>query len=288
MANVAADIERRRAQGAETRMRRKAAKTAALKSQLKQALNGWDLKRPGEEDEGLSFGGQHPGAAALLLVKEALGEFNLPSPPSVRWAGMKRESGRAPYHIDEGRIDVEAELMSLSGVKHWIRVPVWVRSGRMLHPGILFHNELPRVMTQGTFDEIIKSGEIVDPPPERRNMYSPPPEPEYRVGPKLPAVQQGLFGVSPRRLSAQKKDGENADAEHIDRAEMPVNVSFFPSQKVKLKNEVQVVDRGGVTYTISKGTKGKVIRDIAGDNRQYYVDFPSVGFSATIEAEDLA
>jgi hypothetical protein len=252
----------------------------------KEAANGWDLQ---EDPEGVyKIGGQHPGIAAVLLVRKALAEFDIPTPMNLRFAGMKRNVGKPPYHIEDGHIVIRAELMSLSSVRHWIDIPVVVRNGRMLHPAVLLHNANPRVITQHTLDDILKQGEVMVRGPERRTLYSPPSEHKLNR-PRLPLVQPGLFGTQPGRTDIRAAlKGRTAAPEHRDRAEMPSTESLCSGKEIKLANEVEVRDRGGVVYTLSSGTAGTIVRDIEGDDRRYYVNFPSEGFRAPIFAEDIA
>lgn len=253
----------------------------------RQAGSGWDLR---EDPEGAyKIGGQHPGIAAVLLVRKALSEFDIPTPMNLRYAGMKRVTGKPPYHIGDGHIMVRAELMSLSSVRHWVDIPVVVKSGRMLHPAVLLHNASPRVITQHTLDDILKQGDVMVQDPPRRTMYSPPNEHKVKR-PRVPAVQPGLFSALPGRahIRAALVGRRTAAPEHRDRAEMPADESLPCGREITLSNDVEVRDRGGVVYTLSSGTKGTIVRDIEGDNRRYYVNFPSEGFRAPIFAEDIA
>jgi hypothetical protein len=254
----------------------------------KEALNGWDLREGLEET--YRIGGQHPGAAAVILVRDALSEFDLPTPVNLRWAGTHREKGKPPYHVEEGRIDIQAELQSLSSIRHWVDIPIFVHQGRMLHPSLLMHNGVPRVITQNTFDEILKLGEVYEQLPDRGNLFSPPPDKELPPREPIQRVQPGIFGIQPNRTNIRAAiEGwrKKAAGEHIDRAEQPDDESLSPGAEISLAHNVEVRDRGGVVYTLTAGTKGTVVRDMEGDNRRYYVNFPDEGFRAPIFAEDI-
>lgn len=314
MVDVMAELNRlyNTSERARSRDQRRSRKTDAFRQQLSgigsrgsigelsrvasehRAVSGWSLD-PDPENH-LRIGKQHPGTAAVMLVHTALSDFNIPTPVNVRFAGLKRVKGHPPYYMDEGHVLVKAELQSLSSVKHHITVPVVVREGKMLYPGVLFHNERPRVMAQNTFDEILREGEVFVPIFDRKHLYSMPPDHAPEQRPKYPAVQTGLYGAHALNFRARQQKtasirtalrGHKTASDHLDPAERPVSDSFGPGESVSLSRAVRVTDRGGVSYSLSSGTKGTVIRDMAGDNRHYYVDFPSEGFRAVIRASDL-
>lgn len=278
----------------------------------KRGLDGWSL--PTDPERHLRIGNQHPGAAAVGLVYEALSDFDIPTPMNVRFAGMKRVKGHPPYFMEEGHVLIKAELQSLSSVKHHITIPVVVKKGKMLYPGVLFHKESPRVMAQNTFDEILGDAEIMHPARDRAHVFSTPDPNMPPIHEKYPVVQTGLFGAHSLRFKGQKKQASKEEIErrarertekkagiqdalrgfrraasppHLDPAERPVDEGFGAGENVTLAREVMVHDRGGVSYTLTSGTKGRIIRDIEGDHRRYYVEFPDEGFKAVIHAQDL-
>jgi hypothetical protein len=261
---------------------------------LKEARIGWGLDVPDEDDEiGVKIGGQHPGLAAVALVRETLSEFHIPSQFQLRFAGMKRFSGTPPYGMEVGHITIQAEMQSQSSVRHYVDVPVIVREGRMLRPGLIVHEGTIRVLTQNTIDDILGRGEIYRRPLDRKTLFSPPLD-ETKTGAPVPITQPGLYGVAPNqaRWAAKIKSAvtgiqksaaeEHSSEEHLDPAERSTRGMLGPGASVRLKKEIVVKDRGGASYTIPSGTKGKVIRDMEGDGTRLYVQFEGLGIVAPI------
>jgi hypothetical protein len=170
-----------------------------------QSAVRWNLysKNP-SEDAGAPIGSQHPGQAAVLAVRAALSEYNLPTQYETRWVGTSREAGRGPHHIDEGVITIEVAMHSLSGVDRYVDIPVMVREGRVLEPVCIIDRGIIKAMTQQTFDQIMDDATFTAPIPDRRNMFSPPPGVERRPPARVPLLRPGMFGFSPinRQLSA--------------------------------------------------------------------------------------
>lgn len=191
---------------------------------LARQAAGWNLPAGGNDEyiAGSPLGEQHPGAAALLVVRQAMSEYNLPTKADLRYMGMKRASGHSSFGVDEGLIFVEATLHSLSGARHHVDVPVVVREGRLLVPSILIHNGRKRVMAQSTFDDIIGSAEFKADMPDRRNMFSPPPDRDA-VAPrrKVPVINPGMFSVAPSRsrIRAALTGFDEADFEDREAAQ---------------------------------------------------------------------
>jgi len=134
----------------------------------------WNMSRRNDlQGMGAPIGSQHPGTAAVLAVKAALAEFDLP-PYDMRVAGTHRAAGHGGHNMSDGRVTVEVTLHNLSGPNHVVDVPVQVRSGRLLDPGVLLDNGSRRVMTQHTFDDIIARGSFQAPVQDRQHMYARP------------------------------------------------------------------------------------------------------------------
>lgn len=278
---------------------------------MQREAAGWNIK-PEDKDvhDGAPIGGQHPGAAALLIVRQALGEYRLPTEVQLRYGGMKRASGHSAFAMDEGIVMVEATLHSLSGPQHHVYVPVIVREGRILSPSILIHDGNRRVLAQSTFDDIIGMGEFRANVPDRPTMYSPPPDREAASRPKkqVPLLRPGMFSVQPSRRmigsavrgfyepdvsgivenGTQGKDIPGADGSHLNVGERPTDKMFYPGQKVRMKSEGVTRDRGGVAYKIPRGTRGTVVRDFDGANYAYIVRFEELGYAAKVPREALA
>jgi hypothetical protein len=232
----------------------------------KQAETAWDLgdidleRRPLDQRE-------HPGAAAILLVREAMAQFEIPSEVSLTYKGMRRASGHGQHHLTDGLIEVNADFRSISGTKHHVNVPVIVHGGYMVFPEVFQHEGQTHVMAQSAFDEILKRGNVYQKMQDRKNMYSPHLEERSSPAP-VPAVGNGLFGVH-----ASSKQADHTP-HGLDPAERDHSRQHQPGDKVKLSNEIQARLRGGSRIVYTAGTEVTVIRDMAGDGYTYYCEFP--------------
>lgn len=273
-------------------------------SQTVEAALQWALyQHDPSEDPGVLIGQQHPGQVAITAVRQALSEFNLPTTFEARWVGTQRFAGRGPHHVTDGIITIEVGLHSMSGIDRVIDVPVIVRAGRVLEPACVIDRGEIRAMTQSTFDDLFEQGTFLTQVPNRRTMYSPPPEARHPSR-EVPLVRPGMFGTSPinKQLTAAyvkaavtgiaASDLPHFEAmrdsapDHLDRAEMPLP-DIAGGDDVTLSRAINVVGRDGQRWHLEKGTRGQVQRDMAGDGRYYYVFFPEIGFSAKIGADAL-
>jgi hypothetical protein len=203
------------------RQLRRARRKAEIHDQIANALNytalertavSWNL-RPHRHEDAIPIGNQHPGHVAVMAVDQALSEFVFPQPPELRFAGMKRVSGQGQHGLEEGVLVVEAVLKSLSGPEHVVDIPVQVHEGRAIFPQVLLENGVVRVLTQNTFDDIIKRGEFMIRLPDRSNMFGRPPDRSHPM-PEVPLLRPGMFGLAPvnRALVARRQAQRNAIA----------------------------------------------------------------------------
>lgn len=202
----------------------------------KEAAGQWNMW--GEEPhEGALLGEQHPGAAALLIVREALGEYHLPTDVDLRYRGMKRLSGHGAYGMDDGFVFVQASFSSRSGPKHYVDIPVVVRAGRMLSPSIMIHQGVERVITQHTLDDIVGMGEFQQRVPDRLNMYAPPaPERQGAPSREVPIVRpKTMYSVLPRRTLTSRLEVQAALRGHRTAAD-PLREPPLPrASQLKMK-----------------------------------------------------
>jgi len=289
------DPERRR-----TKEARRQVRTNTVYKKITQALgkeaSGWNIMQDVDVSGGRPVGSQHPAVSALLVAREELGNFKLPK-TDLRYIGMKRVSGNGAYNIDDGVVVVEATIQSHIGHKHYVDIPLIVKEGRILAPSVLLYKGNLRVITQGTFDDILTESSFKEPSRDRRNMFSPGNPEAVRMD--IPIIRPRMFprasitaAVRKTAFYTQEVSGEvlpgqhgatvpGADGSHLDVAERPYE-GPKPGQKVSVRKELKVRDRGGVAYTIPSGTDGVVIRDMDGAQRAYYVKFDELGFSAIV------
>jgi hypothetical protein len=276
---------------------------------LSRTAAGWNLPVEEAFDDGQSIGNQHPGAAALLIVRKVLSEFEMPTSPDLRYHGMKRASGHGASGMSDGIVYVQATLHSLSGPRHFVDIPVIIREGRVLAPSILEHNGQKRIITQHTFDDILGMGEFTARLPDRPNMFAPPPDKDASGRSReVPRLHPGMYKALPSRTligsavrgfyqpdafgvvenGALGRDVPGAGGSHLDVAERPTKDMHTPGQRVRMKREHQVRGRDGIGYTIPRGARGKVIRDMDGAGRVYYVYFEDLGFKAQVPGEAMS
>lgn len=277
---------------------------------LSREAAGWNLPVEESWEDGASIGNQHPGAAALMVVRKVLSEFEMPTAPELRYHGMKRASGHGAFGMSDGIVYVQATLHSLSGPRHHIDIPVIMREGRVLAPSILEHNGTKRIITQHTFDDILGMGEFTAHLPDRPNMYAPPPDKDAAAKSRrqVPRIHPGVFSTLPSRTligSAVRgfyqpdafgvvengtlgRDVPGADGSHLDVAERPTRGMHTPGQRVRMKREHKVRGWEGMEYTIPRGARGQVIRDMDGAGRVYYVYFADLGFKTQVPGEAMS
>lgn len=117
----------------------------------------------------------HAGAAACGYVSEAFGEFDIGGTLKTTYTGMEREAGHGGHGITQGTVNVEVELQPIKGVLQRLDVPVTVRNGYMLSPGLFYHQGTPYILSQSAIDELMRSASFKDEvKTDRLNMYSPP------------------------------------------------------------------------------------------------------------------
>lgn len=188
------------------RQARRAARQAALKASLGVALGReagvrWNMT-DNEQADGTLIGGQHPGVAALMLVRRAFSSFHVPS-LDLRFVGMKRVSGHSAFAMDDGVVTIEASLQSLSGPRHYLDVPVMVQNGRALMPSVVIHEGLPRILAQSTLDDIVGRGEFQANTPDRKHMFAPPQEKAKGGKSTHSIVRPSMFNVTSGRALVQ-------------------------------------------------------------------------------------
>lgn len=236
---------------------------------LKRGKAQWSLS---DDVETKSLGRLHPSAAAMSYVREALSEYAIPD-FKLRYNGMKRFGGETAgsVRINEGVINIQAELKTQSGVRQYVDIPVIVHGGKMVYPQILVHEGIPRVMAKSTFEDLMAAGAITRADgSNRKHMYAPPGDKEGGAL-KTRTVSQGDWTSVQRHAAAEPS--------YLDPAERDRTGYLAPGQKVHTTHEVAITDRGGAVTKVPSGTEATVIRDMSGDGEWYYVDLEGYGLS---------
>jgi hypothetical protein len=75
---------------------------------------------------------------------------------------------------------------------------------------------------------------------------------------------------------------DNHKDDFLDPAERDRSQYFKVGEIVSVDKELMAVDRGGVRQSIPKGMAGRILRDIAGDGKQFYIQFKN-GLKAVVQ-----
>lgn len=122
----------------------------------------------------------NPASAAAHYVVETLSDFVIRGDLHPRYRGMRRDAGSGQYGIDEGVIHVLVDIKPLGGMQQRIEVPVMVKNGHMLQPGLFYYHGTPFVMSQSAFDSLMSDALYAeDVKVDRPNMYTLPTEGGY-------------------------------------------------------------------------------------------------------------
>jgi len=117
----------------------------------------------------------NPALAATMYVVQTLSEYAHSASMRPRYLGMQREAGSGQYGITEGVIDVAVEMAPIGGMKQMIDVPVIVRAGRMLQPGVFIHQGAPYIISKSSMEQLLDDARFSNEvKPSRPNMFSPP------------------------------------------------------------------------------------------------------------------
>jgi len=174
---------------------------AVGRTRVFEAAVQWAIERQNADGAaGRAIGSQHPGVAAHHAVLSAIGEYELPQRYNIRFAGMKRLGGSGQHRLETGIVTMELAFTGISGHKSSMDIPVIVKEGRMYEPVVLIHQGNIRAITQHTFDDILKRGELTVKVPDRAHMYAQPTA-ERRPQREVPLIRPGMFGYAPQNRS---------------------------------------------------------------------------------------
>lgn len=261
---------------------------------------------------------QNASQYAVKMAREVLDNFRLPTMPKLSYSGMRSASTATDStKLEDGVITIFAELKTLSGVNIGFDMPIEIRAGEILEPSVVVVEGAPRIIAQSTFDDIVERATIYDERPVR-DLYSPPmpagvASDLYANRSKTVRVNNGMFSMGANRqairdaiagrsasLKVASPEDYDSDTEHelpdternqqdddwLDPAERIDQNDLCAGQEVSLKETLEVGDRGGGKYEFSKGTKCKILRDHAGDNKSFVVRFED-GVDAIVERHFL-
>lgn len=232
----------------------------------------------------------HPGREAGMYVAESFGEYKIHGQVKTRFAGMNRTAGQGAHGITDGEIRVAVELVPTSGVSQLLEVPVTVKNGYMLQPGMFWCEGTPYILSQSAVDDVLEGVTFSKfPQPDRPSMFSPPP-PKARksasrdsrtAAPSSSDVVKSMRPIDVERERKRKEDDYADEAKakarrkqtNIDRGvtEKPkeekkklpgVAANLRPGALTRLAEEfyVPVGDEGH--YVLDKGTRAIVVAHV--------------------------
>lgn len=115
----------------------------------------------------------HPGQSAALYVGDTLGEFDIRGAMSARPTRMDRLAGSGGHDITDGTITINVEFTPVGGMTQVVEVPVQVRRGYMLQPGLMYHHGVPFIIAQSSINEVLDAATFgKEPEFDRKHMFS--------------------------------------------------------------------------------------------------------------------
>lgn len=251
---------------------------------------------------------QNAGPEAVELVRDILGNYTLPSKPNLGASSVRNIKTASNNKLDSGVITVHAEFRTKTGVNVGIDIPVEIRDGEFIEPSVIVVAGSPRIIAQSTFSAITESNTLYEDEPVR-DMYAAPMDTRENKHSlenrgKRERSNKGMFSASAtgnrealRAVVAGKattaqyvefdyedaEPGRNADQDSwLDPAERKEEFDVHAGDELSLTETVEVRNRGGGVVEYTKGTKCLILRDVAGDNTSFAVQFDD-GRQAIVE-----
>lgn len=150
-------------------------RNSVSRAQIRQALRNMTAGSPWEvapEEANRKIQG-HPFQAATMYVTEVLSQFHLNADTKMLVSRMNREAGYGQHGIIDGTINVEVTFRPPRGMAQVIEVPVTVKNGYMIEPGVFYSHGQPLIICQSALDDVMK--EVVydaGTKPDKKTMFS--------------------------------------------------------------------------------------------------------------------
>jgi hypothetical protein len=162
--------------------------------------------------------------------------------------------------------------------------------GRTLSPTNRTERDVTQPDIENTNPDVTDTN-ISQPTVTNTKTYGPPgTDPDYRL-PKIRPPLGAMRQASPEDYDAEDRhekpdpDRNEQDEDCLDPAERD-NQDIEVGEDYSLTESMEVKERGGVVHDLSKGTKCTVLRDHAGDNKSFVVEFED-GLQAIVERHFL-
>lgn len=134
---------------------------------------------PGSASDG-PIDRQNVPVEAIRLVSEFLGQFTWPMPPVLTYRGMRtatRDERTSAVDAD-AQVILSAQIVTMTGCRKEIDIPVHVRAGKLLEPSVVLVDGVPRILAQSLVDEIVRQGTFRQKVDPRGGMFGGPMGPE--------------------------------------------------------------------------------------------------------------
>lgn len=254
-----------------------------------------------DDEAGRHVTAQTAGSEAIQMVRGLIANYIWPAVPKLAYSGLRRSDNRvASGALDHGVVTITGTVRTPIGVNLGFDIPVEIRRGKMLEPSVMICNGTPMVLSQSAIDAISRDNSAYGQLPTR-SMYSSPhtrdeakayePARQERRTPGIfslsanakalrelvrtrgaanvkVAAEVGLYGETER--PAPDVNAPSTDRDVALRDEDPM---ACPGATVKLRKTISAPTRGGGRVQYTKGTTATVLRDMAGDGKELYVEF---------------
>lgn len=159
-------------------------------------------------------GSRHPGLDAASYVAETFGAFAVHGSLAVRFAGMDRQAGYGAHGITDGAITVEVMVKPLLGMAQILEVPVTVKRGYLLQPGIFYHQGSPYILSQSALDDVMEGATFQEMPrASRKHMYCPP---DTRLTPPGRTMQGQYMSQRDYEQGVADYDAQHMDLQQLE------------------------------------------------------------------------
>lgn len=154
---------------------------------------GWNIEENSASDNKVTSKSVYK--KAVTFARDFLNNFNVGGRVDIKFNTVRNASYTEKGIIENGDINLDVQIRTLSGVKIKGELNIPIRSSQLLEPSVIIINGNARVIAQSTFDDIVKRGTF------KRNRFK---GPEQLVNPELlkryqnneyPYVNFGEFGV---------------------------------------------------------------------------------------------
>jgi len=169
---------------------------------------------PGNDSEDGPLDRRRLPTAAIKLANEFLGQFTWPIIPTLVYRGIRTATRdeQTPAIEADAHVILSAQIVTLTGCRREVDVPVVVRRGELLEPSVMIVDGVPRIISQSLVDEVVRQGTFKQKVDPRGGMFAPPLDREgYDAFVDLDEAfkiqdrySRGLYSVAGRRTAQEK------------------------------------------------------------------------------------